>query len=78
VQTIAARVAEEMDTPLGERVGYTIRFEDVTTQVQWRGIQYLSPYSVWCSSHLYVQYHNTVQCLVQYNPDTVMWERIFI
>lgn len=28
--TIAARVAEEMNCPLGEDVGYTIRFEDVT------------------------------------------------
>jgi pre-mRNA-splicing factor ATP-dependent RNA helicase DHX15/PRP43 len=28
--SIAARVAEEMDVPLGEEVGYTIRFEDVS------------------------------------------------
>ena len=28
--SIAARVAEEMDVKLGEEVGYTIRFEDVT------------------------------------------------
>ncbi|XP_052308471.1 probable pre-mRNA-splicing factor ATP-dependent RNA helicase DEAH9 isoform X3 [Populus trichocarpa] len=30
VQTVASRVAEEMDVKLGEEVGYTIRFEDVT------------------------------------------------
>lgn len=29
--SIAQRVAEEMDVPLGEEVGYTIRFEDVTS-----------------------------------------------
>lgn len=28
--SIAARVAEEMDVPLGKQVGYTIRFEDVS------------------------------------------------
>ena len=30
--TVAARVAEEMGVILGEEVGYTIRFEDVTSQ----------------------------------------------
>ncbi|PWA79926.1 RNA helicase family protein [Artemisia annua] len=30
VQSVAARVAEEMGVTLGEEVGYTIRFEDVT------------------------------------------------
>ncbi|XP_020527985.1 probable pre-mRNA-splicing factor ATP-dependent RNA helicase DEAH9 isoform X3 [Amborella trichopoda] len=30
VQTVASRVAEEMDVKLGEEVGYTIRFEDLT------------------------------------------------
>ncbi|KAJ6766994.1 ATP-DEPENDENT RNA HELICASE [Salix purpurea] len=30
VQSVASRVAEEMDVKLGEEVGYTIRFEDVT------------------------------------------------
>ncbi|KAL9355402.1 hypothetical protein Peur_053372 [Populus x canadensis] len=30
VQTVASRVAEEMDVKLGEEVGYAIRFEDVT------------------------------------------------
>ena len=28
--TVAKRVAEEMDVPLGELVGYSIRFEDNT------------------------------------------------
>ncbi|KAK9936488.1 hypothetical protein M0R45_013328 [Rubus argutus] len=32
VQSVAARVAEEMGVRLGEEVGYTIRFEDATTQ----------------------------------------------
>ncbi|XP_040362295.1 probable pre-mRNA-splicing factor ATP-dependent RNA helicase DEAH9 isoform X3 [Rosa chinensis] len=32
VQSVAARVAEEMGVKLGEEVGYTIRFEDATTQ----------------------------------------------
>ncbi|CAN6546330.1 unnamed protein product [Malus baccata var. baccata] len=32
VQAVAARVAEEMGVKLGEEVGYTIRFEDVSTQ----------------------------------------------
>ncbi|KAL9671491.1 hypothetical protein QQ045_009059 [Rhodiola kirilowii] len=31
VQSVASRVAEEMGVKLGEEVGYTIRFEDVTT-----------------------------------------------
>jgi len=30
--TVAARVAEEMGCTLGEEVGYSIRFEDVTSQ----------------------------------------------
>ncbi|CAI9087334.1 OLC1v1021384C1 [Oldenlandia corymbosa var. corymbosa] len=30
VQSVASRVAEEMDVKLGEEVGYTIRFEDIT------------------------------------------------
>lgn len=30
--TVAKRVAQEMGTQLGEGVGYTIRFEDVTSQ----------------------------------------------
>jgi hypothetical protein len=29
--TVAKRVAQEMGTQLGEGVGYTIRFEDVTS-----------------------------------------------
>ena len=33
IQTVAARVAEEMNTKLGQEVGYSIRFEDVTTLV---------------------------------------------
>ena len=38
VMTVAARVAEEAGTTLGQAVGYGIRFEDVTTPVstsQW-------------------------------------------
>ncbi|XP_078431410.1 RNA helicase family protein [Wolffia australiana] len=31
VQSVASRVAEEMGVKLGEEVGYTIRFEDMTT-----------------------------------------------
>ena len=38
-QTIAARVAEEMGTPLGQDVGYAVRFENVctpgTTKIQF-------------------------------------------
>nr|GMD86484.1 probable pre-mRNA-splicing factor ATP-dependent RNA helicase DEAH9 [Ipomoea batatas]GMD93128.1 probable pre-mRNA-splicing factor ATP-dependent RNA helicase DEAH9 [Ipomoea batatas] len=30
VQAVASRVAEEMGVKLGEEVGYTIRFEDIT------------------------------------------------
>ena len=29
--SVAQRVADEMDVKLGEQVGYTIRFEDVTS-----------------------------------------------
>lgn len=29
--TVAKRVAQEMGTTLGEAVGYTIRFEDITS-----------------------------------------------
>ncbi|XP_055813958.1 probable pre-mRNA-splicing factor ATP-dependent RNA helicase DEAH9 isoform X2 [Solanum dulcamara] len=32
VQAVATRVAEEMDVKLGEEVGYTIRFEDITNE----------------------------------------------
>lgn len=38
VTSVAARVAEEVSTPLGQKVGYSIRFEDVTstnTQVKF-------------------------------------------
>jgi pre-mRNA-splicing factor ATP-dependent RNA helicase DHX15/PRP43 len=30
--SVAARVAQEMDVKLGDEVGYTIRFEDVSSQ----------------------------------------------
>lgn len=33
VQSVASRVAEEMGVKLGEEVGYTIRFEDITDAV---------------------------------------------
>lgn len=33
MQAVASRVAEEMGVKLGEEVGYTIRFEDVTDAV---------------------------------------------
>lgn len=32
-QAVASRVAEEMGVKLGEEVGYTIRFEDLTDRV---------------------------------------------
>lgn len=32
--TVAARVAEEAGTELGQHVGYSIRFEEVCTQVR--------------------------------------------
>ncbi len=34
LQTVAARVAEEMGVPVGAEVGYCIRFEEVTTPVR--------------------------------------------
>jgi ATP-dependent RNA helicase DDX35 len=33
-QTVAARVAQELRCSLGAAVGYSIRFEDVTTKVR--------------------------------------------
>ncbi len=30
--SVAKRVSEEFGTPLGEEIGYTIRFEDVTSE----------------------------------------------
>lgn len=33
LQSVSARVAEEMGVKLGEEVGYTIRFEDFTNPV---------------------------------------------
>lgn len=33
-QAVASRVAEEMGVKLGEEVGYTIRFEDLTDRVR--------------------------------------------
>ena len=35
MQSVASRVAEEMGVKLGEEVGYTIRFEDVTNTVRF-------------------------------------------
>ncbi|KAL6992439.1 ATP-dependent RNA helicase [Sarracenia purpurea var. burkii] len=35
VQAVASRVAEEMGAKLGEEVGYTIRFEDITDGVRF-------------------------------------------
>ena len=32
--TVAARVAEELGVELGQQVGYSIRFEEVCTQVR--------------------------------------------
>eukprot|EP00899_Mesostigma_viride_P028565 jgi/Mesvir1/8894/Mv02777-RA.1 len=40
-QTVAARVAEEMESRLGATVGYTIRFEDVSSQEATR-IKYVT------------------------------------
>ena len=34
--SVAKRVSEEMDVPLGDDVGYAIRFEDVTSEVSER------------------------------------------
>lgn len=34
-RTVAARVAEELSTPLGEGVGYQIRFQDHTNETTW-------------------------------------------
>ena len=31
--SVAKRVADEMGTPLGDEVGYSIRFEDCTSEV---------------------------------------------
>ena len=31
--SVAKRVSEELDVPLGDEVGYAIRFEDVTCEV---------------------------------------------
>lgn len=42
-QSVAARVAEEMGVKLGEEVGYTIRFEDLTNTVR--------PFTFFSSSH---------------------------
>jgi ATP-dependent RNA helicase DDX35 len=41
LQTVAARVAEEMGVPVGAEVGYCIRFEEVTTPGVTR-IKYLT------------------------------------
>lgn len=34
VQSVASRVAEEMGVKLGQEVGYTIRFEDISNSVR--------------------------------------------
>ena len=42
--SVAKRVSEEMETELGEEVGYSIRFEDVTSKVEsaaWKICQYM-------------------------------------
>jgi hypothetical protein len=54
-QTVASRVAEEMDVKLGEEVGYTIRFEDVTNPVR----QLTSLYLVLLSFTFYHEVHGS-------------------
>ena len=48
--TVAARVAEEMGTQLGREVGYSIRFEDLSTPVSALPSQFLVTASTECSS----------------------------
>lgn len=48
--SVAKRVSEEMETELGDRVGYAIRFEDVTgpntiIKVIILGITFVFPFS---------------------------------
>jgi hypothetical protein len=40
--TVAARVAEEMGTAVGQAVGYSIRFEDVSTAVRLVQLEHVS------------------------------------
>ena len=40
--SVAKRVSEEMNVKLGEEVGYSIRFEDVTSKVAIMGLNYIS------------------------------------
>ena len=42
--SVAKRVSEEMESELGEEVGYSIRFEDVTSKVEsaaWKICEYM-------------------------------------
>ncbi|KAH7568828.1 hypothetical protein JRO89_XS06G0058500 [Xanthoceras sorbifolium] len=47
VQAVASRVAEEMGVKVGEEVGYTIRFEDVTNKVRYLSFEALEFYLIY-------------------------------
>jgi len=40
--SVAKRVSEEMNTPLGEKCGYAIRFEDCTSKEGKTKIKYMT------------------------------------
>ena len=50
--SVAKRVSEEMGVKLGEEVGYSIRFEDVTSKVRRLSscvIQLSTPFNMFCN-----------------------------
>lgn len=50
--SVAKRVAEEMEGELGRQVGYSIRFEDVTSKVQMHNYNNIMIiYNIQCMLH---------------------------
>ena len=52
--SVAKRVSEEMGVKLGEEVGYSIRFEDVTSKVSWSLMDTRSSASLYCKILVYM------------------------
>lgn len=60
VQSVASRVAEELGVKLGEEVGYTIRFEDLTNPVYFLLLLhhifffFFFPFEFWAFFNVYI------------------------
>ena len=60
--SVAKRVSEEMGVQLGEEVGYSIRFEDVTSKVSlsWKGAMVYEKHGVCVLVWFFSVFHRAV------------------